>query len=234
MVGQAAAPSAAIFLRSASAFYRKDIDGQPFTLLAPTRNVNDTLFVMKCGFGQNIVAPAGWTALPAYTNNNMQLFRRLATNTAADDFAITESSSRIVVGQMACFGNTLAETTLLAIYQSGALTNNTGGGGLTNFVVGDIPAGAFRANNLVIGWWMRERNFGVNATPTVITQPVFLANDIGSIAVNQSVGTVGRIYCGWEWQEEVGSQPLISGGNIVYSPVEDFSVTTSQIQRLEY
>lgn len=223
----------AIFLRGGSSFYDKSVDGEPFTVVAPARNVDDVLLFIKAGFGQNIVPPAGWASFIAPASGNLRIFQRLATNTAADDFDVTEVSTRVVVGQMAVIGNTLGETTLFASYQGGGALDNVGGAGLTTFDVLDIAAGPFRANNLVIGYWMRERNFGVNPSAVSITQPSFLANNISSTAASQG-SPIGRIYCGWELEAEAGSSPLISGGSIAYSPVEDFSVTTSQMVRMDY
>ncbi len=224
---------AAIFLRSTSLMFNKLVDGQPFTILAPTRNVDDTLFVFKAGFGQNIAAPAGWVAINSLASSGRaQIFIRLATNTAADNFLVTESTSRIVVGQMACFGNSLGESGLLVQYQGGVSINSTGAG-ITAFTVGQIPAAAPELNNLVLGCWVRVKSSVVNPAPTTIEQPIFLSNNIGSIAVNQA-SPIGRIYFGWEWQAEASNSPLILGGNIIYSPVEDFSTRDSQFQRYRY
>jgi len=237
LFGGGGGAASAIFLRSTSAWWNKDLDGNPFLIVPGARNVNDSLFCLKAGFGQILAAPAGWTALPAYANGYLQIYTRLATNTAADNFLTAETSGRNVVGQIAAFGNTLAEVTQLVIYQGGALNNNNGGGGILTYEVFQLPAGPFRANNLVLGWWMRERNFGSSAPPNSMVQPQLLTNDVSSIAFN-SFPSVGRLWVGWEWEAEAGVSPQIPPGgavtNITYLPLTDFSVTTAQMQRLEY
>lgn len=227
-----------IFLRSVSAWYNKDVDGPtPFTLSAPSpRIANDQLFVLKCGFGQLLAPPAGWFAFPAYANGNLQVYFRLATNTAADDFALVETTTRNVVAQMAVFGNLLGETGLLNVGQTGTLTNNTGGAGLTAFIMGQMLEDLTPdAHNLAISFYMRERNFGVNAGAATLGGALTLANTIGNIAHNQTASPTGRLFAGWEWEYEDNISPLIPGNaSISYTPVEDFSVTTSQMQRMRY
>lgn len=233
--GHYAPGAAAIFLRSTSAFYNKDVDGSPFTVSAPTRVANDQLFFLKAGFGQLLATPAGWFAFPAFTTGQLQLYFRLATNTAADDFAVNESTTRNIVGQMAVFGNALGEAGLLAPYFSGTITDNTGGAGQNTFVLGQLTEDVTpEANDLVLGIWMRNRTFTPAAPPVTLDDSGVLDNTIGKIAVQQTPTLPGNLFCGWEFTVEAGASPLIAGTNITYGPVQDFSLTTSHMQRYRY
>lgn len=226
--------ASAIFLRSTSAFYNKDIDGTPFTVTAPTRVANDQLFFIKAGFGMiNPQTPAGWFAFAALPNTAFRLYFRLATNTAADDFAVgLETTARPVVGQMAVFGNTLGETGLLAEYQAGSSINDLAG---TTWNLGALGVDATpEANDLVLAYYFRERNFGIVPQVDTISPPVFLANNIGSIAYNQTGGTAGDIWVGWDWEAEASNSPAFPLTAITYSPIIASTTNFSRSQRMRY
>lgn len=230
--GSGGGGATSIFLRSTSAWYDKTLDGQPFTVSAPARDVGDSLFFLKAGFGQNIVAPAGWVALPAYTNNYLQIFWRTATDTAADDFAITETTTRPIVGQMACFGNTLGETTQLFIYQGGGL-NNRATGADTDYDVFAMASGPIHAENIIIEWGMSERN-GATTAPTIDPSGSPVANSIGEYTAHQTFSPVGTIWAYWRWEFESGVSNAKAFHEITYTPLTTFRVETTQMQRLDY
>ena len=223
-----------IFLRSTSAWYNKDVDkgaGSPgqFTIQAPIRQTNDFLFLMKAGFGQNVSPPTGWIAFPQYTNNYLQIFYRVATNTAADNFEISETTTRNVVAQMACFASVGGDMSTLGQTQGGFLSNRATGAD-TAYDLLSITA-ATNNDQLVLAWYMTEKNATLVGSPTspvsIDTSPVDLPNEIGSIAYEQTTAPVGTIWAGWSWGYDE-TPTAHSAAEITYFPLQEFRVETTQ------
>jgi len=237
--GGAAPPAGpSISLRDAGAFYRSDVDGFNTNIPLASRVADDNLFVIVAGPVSSDATQTGWTRTHAYGSNRLQVFTRVATGDANDNFLIpAEAGGGARIAQMASFqysGFVGAPPNFLQNVQSGFLTDGAAGGDSSWDYLGMSDANLY-TDTLVLHWALKFRapiaSASLSLTPPY---PGAADNEIGSFAdyVNESSSQC-RLWFTWGWEFQPTDEAMGSGV-ITYSPLEGFGVETLQHTRWEF
>lgn len=220
-----------IFLRAVGAWYIKIDDGSNVNIDLPVRQANDDLFVFVNSLFTEALAPAGWTQVQTHTVaaivGAVQLFHRVATNDANDNFLIPAIVSvRNRVAQMAVFGNTdpMSPPDSLAQIQSGPAFNTS----QADLDYSAITAGADPSETFIL---FLATHFRIG-TSGAVTTPPNLDDDleeIDSLATSQGAPNNDRINITWSWDYQDVSVS-VPAGSIAYT-VSEFGANFSQYSR---
>lgn len=226
-----------IFLRDTGAWYDKEASGDNQNIpIAASRAVDDDLFVYVNSNFTEALAPAGWTQVQMFTVSGIvaavQLFHRVATLTAADEFPMPVIvSTRNRIAQMAAFGNDIAGSppdSLVQIQGGGLFT--TAGKPLTYLT---MTAGATPNETLVI---FLASHFRLNNgnPPNAIVTPAntqigtgFNLQIIGSHSTNDPSPSRNNATWSWDYHD---TSVAVPGGTIAYT-TQEFGANFSQYSR---
>lgn len=229
----------AIFIRDVGDVYNFDVDGTPFAIDLPTREVNDTLICIQWGiFIQPLLEdgvswftnfPNGFQ-LVINTVNNLRISTRLATNDANDvATANYPAQNDIATAQIISVGNTLGETSKLSLGMGinpvlNSLTPSTNwpmnalgdGGPLTDVL------------NLAV---FQAYHFNQIANPTVAQNTRLTTID--QFGYVKTVFRDGTLWAGWasEYEQTATALPAL---NLGYTPLTTQRDEATTYCRFEY